>query len=297
MAELNIKENVRLARLSSWRVGGPAERFVEPKTQDEVVEAQVLAKENGWPVTVIGGGSNTLISDQGIKGLVISTRKLIGVQEAKQDDHFFVTAQAGTPKLLVMKSFLNQNLAPALFLSGIPGDVAGGVVMNAGVSENVEPREFCEIVSSIKIVKDGVTQVMDTSEIGWSYRSSVGWQPGIILEVTMKWPFEPISEMKAIVRAAQEVRAQKQPLEMPSCGSVFVNPESKKAAQLIDSCGLKGFRIGGAEVSKKHANFIVNSGEATAQDIHDVMEHVQREVFKQTGVKLHNEVRYLGTWD
>lgn len=292
-----IQNHIQLAPYTSWLVGGSAEYFSLPVSVEEVTQAQAWALQQKIPVTVLGGGSNVLISDQGIKGLTICLKKLSGITTSQVDGHLKITALAGTGKSELLKVFLKNKLAPALFLAGLPGDVGGGVVMNAGVSENFLPREFVEITEWIEVLKpDGKIERLGRDQIQWRYRHSEGWQPGIIVQVGISWPQKEDATILDQVRNANKVRLSKQPLDMPSCGSVFVNPAGHKAAQLIDSCGLKGFSIGGAQVSQKHANFIVNTGAATADQIWQVIEHVKKTVLEQKSVALLTEVIRLGTW-
>jgi len=294
---MDIQKNIPLAPYTSWLVGGFAEYFALPTTIEEVIQAQTWAQQQKLPMTILGGGSNVLISDQGIKGLTICLKKLSGVETTEEHDHFKITALAGTGKSELLKIFLKQKLAPALFLAGLPGDVGGGVVMNAGVSENFTPREFVEITEWIDVLKpDGKIERIAADQIHWRYRHSEGWQPGIIVRACFAWPLQEDATILEQVKNANKVRLSKQPLDMPSCGSVFVNPLGHKAAQLIDSCGLKGFAIGGAQVSQKHANFIVNTNEATAENIWQVIEHVKKTVLEQKNVALITEVIRLGSW-
>ena len=171
--------------------------------------------------------------------------------------------------------------------------------MNAGVSEDITPCQFSEIVDWIDIVHDNKVIRKNHVDIQWSYRSSKGWQPGIIARIGLKWPLKPINHLTQKVRKAKEIRLSKQPLVHASCGSTFINPKkytNLSAGQLIEQIGLKGFQIGGAKVSEKHANFIVNVGKAKAQDIHSVISHVQKSVYEKTGISLQTEVKYLGNW-
>ncbi len=293
---IEVKKNQRLARLSSWRVGGNAEYFVEPTTIEEVKAAQRFAKEKELSITILGGGTNTLINDSGISGLVVSTRKLVGLSSTSNEKFVKIECLAGTPKLLIMKEFLKFNLSPSLFLAGIPGDIGGGVVMNAGVSEDITPREFVDITEWIEVVRDTEILHFKASDLKWEYRRSIGWEPGVVVRVGLSWKNDPQKNMKDLVLKANEIRFSKQPLDQPSCGSVFVNPPGLKSGQLIEASGLKGHAVGGAQVSEKHANFIVNTGKATAKDIAKLIEHVQRVVFEKQGVKLQNEIRFLGNW-
>lgn len=293
-----IQKNIPLAPYTSWLVGGAAEYFSLPVTLEEVIQAQAWALQQKIPVTILGGGSNVLISDRGIQGLTICLKKFSGITTASVDGNLKITALAGTAKSELLKVFLKNKLAPALFLAGLPGDVGGGVVMNAGVSENFLPREFVEITEWIEVLKpDGKIERLDANQIQWRYRHSEGWQPGIIVRVGISWPQKEDTTILDQVKNANKIRLSKQPLDMPSCGSVFVNPVGHKAAQLIDTCGLKGFRIGGAQVSQKHANFIVNTGNATADQIWQVIEHVKKTVLEQKSVALITEVIRLGAWE
>jgi UDP-N-acetylmuramate dehydrogenase len=320
-----IQKSVSLKTFNTWRVGGEADFFCQPRTEEEISAAYAWAQSEGYSVTVLGGGSNVLISDEGIQGLVICMKDFNKIEsESVEDDHLTVCAQAGAKKAEVLKSFLKYNLPPALFLAGLPGDVAGGVVMNAGVSEAVVPREFFEIVDSFEVLKlnnerdtpslkkeglikksissdideQTVTKVVyKNSEIKWAYRHSLGWQPGLILRVVMKWPMQPDPEIREKVRQASQVRMMKQPLTQPSCGSTFRNPSPQMSAgRLIDQAGLKGFRIGGAQVSEKHANFIVTQAGATAKDVSDVIEHIQKVILDKNQIQLQTEVVRLGKW-
>jgi len=297
---MEIKKKIPMAEYTSWMVGGTADFFCLPESIEDVEEGIVWANQNQQPVTFFGGGTNVLISDKGIRGLVICLRRLSGVECKEEAGILYVTALAGTAKSELLKIFLKAKLAPALFLAGLPGDVGGGVVMNAGVAESFIPREFVEITDWVEVLRyqDGKIVMVRYSkdQIVWGYRHSHGWQPGVIVRVGMSWPLTQDHTILDQVRSANKVRLLKQPLDMPSCGSVFRNPIEGKAAQLIDSCGLKGFRIGDAEVSLKHANFIVNQGAAKASDVWAVIEYVHQTVKKCCGVELQTEVVRLGEW-
>ncbi len=288
-----IQKNVILAPFTSWNVGGAADEFVQPASIEELKAAVAHAEQNKLPITILGGGSNVLISDKGIRGLVICMRKLKGIEVVEDSKMFRLEAWAGTPKVQLLRSFMGKKLAPALFLAGLPGDVGGGVVMNAGVGETLKPREFCEIVEWVEILRGKDIIRIPTEKIKWTYRHSEGWKPGIVVKVGISWPNEPEADLTEKVKTANRVRLSKQPLDMPSCGSVFKNPQGHKSGALIEACGLKGFSIGGAQVSPKHANFIVNTGSATAADVKAVIQHVQKTVKDQKAVDLQTEVLFL----
>lgn len=278
-------------------IGGNADHFCLPTTVDELKEALAFAKQNQLPITILGGGSNVLISDKGIRGLTIGLRRFSEISTEIRDGRLYINCLSGTAKSELLKVFLKNQMGPALFLAGLPGDVGGGVVMNAGVAEMFEPREFMEMVDSIEVMTaDGETQELQKSDLKISYRHTDGWQPHIVTRVKLSWPHERKPEILTQVREANKIRLSKQPLDMPSCGSVFKNPEGYKVAQLIDQCGLKGYRIGGAQVSTKHANFIVNVEEAKATDAWSLIQHVQKTVKEQKGVEIVTEVIRLGEW-
>ncbi len=317
---LNILKNVKLAEYTSWLIGGPADFLCLPKTTDELHEALQFAKSSGLPITILGGGSNVLISDEGVRGLVICLRQFSEIKvevlfdAQTKKEKLQIECLSGTAKSELLKIFLKYQLAPALFLAGLPGDVGGGVVMNAGVAENYEPREFMQLVDEIDVISvDGAIKTIQKKDLKIKYRHTDGWQPNIILKVRLSWPLDVHPEILKQVREANKARLSKQPLDKPSCGSVFKNPEGYKAAQLIDQCGLKGFRIGGSQVSLKHANFIVNLVndseenlqlseadrallETPATNVWNIIQHVQKTVFEKTGVQLTTEVQRLGEW-
>ncbi len=295
---LDIKKNVVLAPYTSWKVGGPADFFFQPQSVRELTDALDWADKDALPLTLLGGGTNVLVSDKGIRGLVLHLGLLSQMSAIEQNGRLVVTAQAGVPKSDLVKIFMKRKLAPAIFLAGLPGDVGGGVVMNAGVGEKIEPREFVEITDWVEILKLDSRKIVRfaKSDLKWDYRKCLGWQPGIVLQAGFSWPLVEIPDLVEKVFAANRARISKQPLNLPSCGSVFRNPDNDKSGRLIESIGLKGFTVGKAQVSPKHANFIVNLGGATASDIHAVISHVRAEVSKNASVELETEVIYLGEW-
>ena len=294
---LNILKNVKLADYTSWLIGGPAENFCAPSTIDELKQALLFARNQNLAITIIGGGSNILVADTGICGLVISLRKFTETKSEIKNGRIYIQSLAGSSKSELLKIFLKNQLEPALFLAGLPGDVGGGVVMNAGVAEAFIPCEFMELVDEIDVMSSGGEIInLKKSQLSVRYRHTDGWQPHIVMRAHISWPYDQNPNILNQVREANKIRLTKQPLDMPSCGSVFKNPEGFKAAQLIDQCGLKGFRIGDAQVSMKHANFIVNLGSATAADTWNVILHVKKTVKEKKIVELKTEVIRLGIW-
>lgn len=300
---LQILKNVRLDQYTSWLIGGEAEEFCLPETRDDLLHALAHAKKQQIPYTILGGGSNVLVSDRGIKGLVIGLRRFSQIEAKIENNKIQISCLSGTAKSELLKVFLKNKSEAALFLSGLPGDVGGGVVMNAGVAESFSPREFMDFVTEIEVVDfEGVAKILQKKDLKISYRHCDGWQslnakkPNIVTSVKIEWPLKADETVITRVREANKVRLSKQPLDMPSCGSVFKNPEGFKAAQLIDQCGLKGFQIGQAQVSLKHANFIVNLGGASATDTWNLILHVQKTVKEKTAVQLSTEVVRIGEW-
>ena len=298
---IDIRDNVPLAPLTSWKVGGSAEHFFSPQTEEEVGLALQWAHENGHKVTVLSGGTNVLVSDRGIDGLVLYMNELRGIEILNVDNPFIVEVLAGTPKSDVLKEFLKRKLPPAIFLAGLPGDIGGGVVMNAGVGYEVEPREFCELVESFKVVEcdeEGVLheKFFHREGVEWAYRKSSGWQPGVITRVQLSWKNLPDDDVLTKVREANNRRKSTQPLSFPSCGSTFKNPEGKHAGFLIEEAGLKGLQVGGIQVSEKHANFLVNTGTGTAEDVHNLIQKIQEKIKEKYSVDLQTEAVYLGEW-
>lgn len=309
MNDLNILENENLAKYTSWKVGGDADYFFSPQSEKELADILTWSAQNKIKYSVLGGGTNVLVSDKGIRGLVICTKNLNQINDESDETNLKIRCGAGVLKMKAMRYFLKNDLSPALFLSGIPGNVAGGVVMNAGVSEDVSPKEFTEIVESFRVLSFENNQVVVKSfnhgDIDWTYRNTKNWQPGVISEVVLSFPKKNKDpDIKVKVREAQQLRSSKQPLDLPSCGSVFKNPyddlanvEKKSAGFLIEAAGLKGYQYGGAEISRKHANFIVNKGEASASDIHCTISIAQKKVEHLFGIRLKTEVKYVGDWD
>jgi UDP-N-acetylmuramate dehydrogenase len=293
-----IENEVTTAPYTSWLIGGKAQYFVLPKSLQEIKEALQFANEQKLPVTVLSGGSNVLISDEGIAGLTICLKDFKSYEVSADEKNLRIRCDSGVGKSELLKVFLKYRLAPALFLAGIPGDVGGGVVMNAGVAESFSPREFVELTEWVEGLDLNTQELkrFKKEDLKWAYRHCEGLQNILITAVGLKWQNEPQDDVLPKVRDANRTRLSKQPLDKPSCGSVFKNPVGYKAAQLIDSAGMKGFQIGEAQVSLKHANFIVNLGEATASDTWEVMLKVIEKVQEVHEVTLQTEVRRLGRW-
>ncbi len=287
-----------LSGLNSWKVGGSADFFCQPENKEEIFYYLQWAKKQNVPVTFLGGGTNVLISDSGVEGLVIGLQKLNTFKEWEENGRLCISALAGVSKARIMQIFLRHKLPPALFLCGLPGDVGGGVVMNAGVGQDISPKEFKDIVDWVKVIREDKLILIHHEGIQWEYRSSKGWSPGLIYEVGMSWPIDPSQDVPERLKEMALKRTQSQPLQSASCGSVFKNPSTgEKSGALIEQCGLKEYQIGQACISKKHANFIVNMGGATAMDIHRLIQHVQKTVKEKFNILLEPEVKHIGRWN
>ncbi len=276
-------------------MGGPADFFSEPQNTEELIAIWSMALAEKVEISVLAGGTNILIADSGVRGLVISLKKLTGIEILENSKTLKFWAMSGTPKSELLRLFLKHKLSAALFLAGLPGQVSGGVVMNAGVSEKIIPREFCEIVSGVEVLRpNGKIEFLDASQLNWSYRDCAGWQPGIITRVRFSVLNRPESTVVAEVKKLNQARLHKQPLEYPNGGSVFRNPIPLVAGKLVQDAGLKGYTIGGAQISEKHGNFIVNKGGARARDIRALIDMTISKVQNKFNVSLQTEIIFLG---
>lgn len=281
-----VRRNEPLSRHTSWHVGGPADVFFMPRDRDDLI-AFLKGLPAGTPVLWIGLGSNLLVRDGGIRGVVISTKDALGALERRGEREVY--AESGVPCARVARQCAKWNLGPAEFFAGIPGTIGGALAMNAGAFGG----ETWQQVASVETVDaTGTVRRRDAAEYRSAYRHIHQPAPGEwFLAATLRFAGESSAET---TRGLLEKRRQTQPIGEWSCGSVFTNPPGDHAARLIDATGLKGFRIGGAVVSTKHANFIVNEGEASAGDIESLIRHVQREVARVQGVALQPECRIVG---
>lgn len=283
----NLSMNEPMSRHTSWRVGGPASNYFEPAS---IGDLQQFLREldEDIPVFWFGVGSNLLVRDGGIRGVVISATRLL--RDLEKIDHYLVRAGSGVPCTQLARQCIRWGLGPSEFFAGIPGTVGGALAMNAGAHGG----ETWERVESVRTVdRSGEIHERAPAEYTVGYRSVTGPQDEWFLEATFR--FEPDARPSmATLNTMLDRRKNTQPLGLPSCGSVFRNPQGDHAARLIEAAGLKGYSIGGAEVSEKHANFIINRGDATASDIEALIEHVRNTVLEKHGVSLVHEVRIVG---
>ena len=283
-----ILADEKLAKYTSWRVGGVAERMYIPADMQDLQQfiASLSADEQ---VFWLGLGSNLLIRDGGLRGTVINLRGK--VRQMKQLDNARVYVECGVPCAHVARFCAELGLAGAEFLAGIPGTMGGALKMNAG-SFGSDTWSLVESVETMAVGGVAVTRKADSFEV--SYRSVKGAQKACFLSAILKLSTDMDQQSQAKIKQLLAKRAATQPTNQPTCGSVFKNPDQDYSARLIEASGLKGHRIGGAEVSEKHANFIINTGTATAADIEQLIAFVQAEVVRQHGVHLQTEVCIIG---
>lgn len=275
-----------LSRHTSWHVGGPADVFFMPRDRADLV-AFLQSLPRGTPVLWIGLGSNLLVRDGGIRGVVVSTKEALGVIERRGEREVY--AEAGAACARVARECAKWDLGPAEFLTGIPGTIGGALAMNAGAFGG----ETWNQVASVETVDaQGRVRQRHAAEYRPGYRHV---EPPVAGEwfLAALLHFDAGSSAES-TKGLLEKRRATQPIGEWSCGSVFTNPPGDHAARLIEASGLKGFRIGGAVVSAKHANFILNEGGATARDVESLIQHVQREVARAQGVALQPECRIVG---
>ena len=283
-----LREHEALSEHTSWRVGGPAERLYFPADLDDLLSfLRGLSADE--PLFWLGLGSNLLVRDGGIRGTVICTKnKLKGMRLLEGNR---VHVEAGVPSALVARFCTDQGLVGAEFLAGIPGTFGGALAMNAGAFGG----ETWPLVERLWTVdRFGCARQRTAEEYAIGYRSVGGPAGEWFLAAELHLQAGDTAQAREHIKALLAKRAASQPVSQPSCGSVFRNPPNDYAARLIEACGLKGHRIGGACVSLKHANFIVNLGEATAADIELLIVLVREQVRQQTGVNLEPEVRIVG---
>jgi UDP-N-acetylmuramate dehydrogenase len=288
-----LRSSVHLGEYTTWKVGGPAEWFAEPASREELIALAAWAVEQGMPYRCIGAGSNLLIADSGLPGLTLCNRRLQGSQlEAGSG---LVEAEAGEPLPTLARRAARLGLAGLEWAVGIPGTVGGAVVMNAGAQGGCLAERFVS-AEVIDPARPRERFCLPRSSLDFAYRHS-RLQQEPLLVLAARFQLEPDGDPAAVsarTSANLHRRTSTQPYQQPSCGSVFRNPEPQKAGRLIEELGLKGLGVGGALVSPLHANFIVNTGNATAADIDALIQRVQERVLRECGIALHPEVKRLG---
>ncbi len=287
-----IEQNVLLASHTSYKVGGPADYYCKPTSEEEVVEVYAFVKEKSLPLFILGRGSNLLVSDKGYRGVVLDTTAL----NKTTIDDTTLTVMAGASLTKTVVQAVRHNLAGMEELAGIPGTVGGGVMMNAGAyGQTISDR-----LVSIRWLPEGSDRVIESSkeELEFGYRySSFKKSGGLIISATFELEKALTEDLLETIETIQAKRSKSQPLTYPSCGSVFKRPPNNYAGALIEKADLKGTNIGGAEVSEKHANFIINRGGATAKDIRSLINLCRERVYEVSGILLESEVIPLGEFE
>ncbi|HPD60867.1 MAG TPA: UDP-N-acetylmuramate dehydrogenase [Thermodesulfobacteriota bacterium] len=289
----NVLFNVLLKDFTSFRVGGPAEVIVFPQDQEDLIRLMYFLREEKISFLVLGEGTNLVIRDKGVKGVVVKLSPgLLGIEITKgKEEEFYVRSKAGERLWHLIEVALQHSLTGLEFASGIPGSVGGAVVMNAGAYGG----EMKDIVRFLTILTpDGSVSHLEKESLRFSYRRLDLPPDAIVLMVEVALRPGSKEIIAQDIKSTLAKRKKRQPLELPSAGSVFKNPPGLYAAQLIEESGLKGYRIGGAQISERHANFIVNRGEATAHNILELIALVQEKVWQTKGIKLEPEIRVVG---
>ncbi|MGM0919813.1 MAG: UDP-N-acetylmuramate dehydrogenase [Bacillota bacterium] len=285
-----VVQNEPLAKHTTIKIGGPAEIFVEPNSIEDLKKTMDTVTESGVPWRAIGRGSNLLVGDSGIKGVVIKLGKGLDHLEVDGDT---ITAGGGYSLIKLTTVISKQGLSGLQFAGGIPGSVGGAVYMNAGAHGS----DMSKILVKAHILfEDGTMEWLTAEELDFSYRTSLlqKKRPGICLEAVLKLENGNREEIVAELQKNKDYRRETQPWDHPNCGSVFRNPLPHYAGQLIQESGLKGYQIGGAKISELHGNFIVNTGNATAKDVLDLIDFVKKTIYEKHGVRMETEVEIVG---
>jgi UDP-N-acetylmuramate dehydrogenase len=285
-----VAENEPLASHTTIKIGGPADLFVEPSSVENLVKTMEVIREAGVKWTAIGRGSNLLVSDSGVEGVVI---KLGPGLDHVEVDGTKLTAGSGVSVVALAMSMSRKGLTGLEFASGIPGSIGGAVYMNAGAHGS----DISQILQKAYILfQDGTMEWLNAEEMEFSYRTSVlqKKRPGIVVEAVFQLEEGDKEEIMAKNKKNKDYRKDTQPWNSPCAGSIFRNPLPEYAGQLIERAGLKGHSIGGAQISEMHGNFIVNTGNATAQDVLALIEHVKDTILDKYGVKMETEVEIMG---
>lgn len=288
MASENIRQNEPMKNHTSFKVGGPADLLLMPQTKQEVGEALAICRETNIPLYIMGNGSNLLVRDGGVRGIILQTKALKQVNVEGET----MMAEPGISLKDLADIALEEKLAGLEFASGIPGTLGGAVTMNAGAYDG----EMKNIVESIEVItEDGSLKIIPLAACDFGYRKSVlqtfRW---VLVGVNLALRKGDYNEIKGKILDLNTRRQNKQPLEFPSAGSTFRRPEGYFAGKLVQDAGFRGYCIGGAQVSEKHSGFVINKGDATAADILELIATIQAGVREQFGVELKTEVIVIG---
>ena len=286
--EMEILTHEPLMKYTYTKTGGPADYLVFPKTQHEVQQIVTYCTQHTIPWLVLGNASNLIVRDGGIRGVVLMLTKMTNMTI----DHTTIQVEAGARLIDVSKAAGEHQLTGLEFACGIPGSIGGAVYMNAGAYGGEIKDVF---VSCDYLDETGTIRTLTAADMAFSYRhSAVQEKKGIVLSVTFELQQGVVQEIQEKMQELTRLREDKQPLEYPSCGSVFKRPEGHFTGKLIQDAGLQGMCIGGAQISTKHAGFIVNIDHATATDYVELIAHIQHVIFEKFSVSLETEVRIIG---
>lgn len=287
LPKIELRYNEILARHTSFRIGGPAEVMAFPKSAEALLEILKVSKELDCKFAILGAGTNVLAPDEGVAGLVVCLKDCLDGMERLDETRIRVSAGVTMSRAAIFAA--KCNLGGLEFAHGIPGTVGGGVYMNAGAYGG----EIAQVCESVEVVyPDGTWTNISAQEMKFSYRHSrLEDDGGIVVSAVFALTEKPETEVRSQMQELMQRRKTSQPLDLPSAGSAFKRPAQGYAAALIDGCGLKGFQIGGAAVSEKHAGFVVNLADATAADVRELLKQVSARVYSDTGILLEPEVR------
>lgn len=286
-AVCELRYNEQLSLHTSFRIGGAAEIMAFPKSREELADILKESALLDCNCAILGAGTNVLAPDEGVSGVVVCLKDCLDAMERLDDTHIRVMAGVTMTRAAVYAA--NLELSGLEFAHGIPGTVGGGVYMNAGAYGG----EICQVTESVEIMdRQGNIRTLSNEEMGFSYRHSILEESGdIVISAVFSLSPKPGEEIKAKMKELMGKRSASQPLDLPSAGSAFKRPAQGYAAALIDEAGLKGYQVGGAAISKKHAGFAVNLGGATAANVRDLLKEVSDKVFENSGIRLEPEVR------
>lgn len=291
-----LERNVPLSLHTTIKIGGPAAYFSEPKQEKELLQLILWAGREGLPYFILGNGSNMIFQDEGFDGVVISLRKFDSDFIEFDNEKFKVTVSAGVSLSRLVRACQEVSFAGIEFLANIPGTVGGALVMNAGFSRHAgQSNEISDVVDEVRVIgKDGEVKILKRDNIQFGYRTS-DLKGLIILGATLQLWRRSSEQIQSEIKANLEYRKLKQDIQEPNAGSVFKNPEAPapSAGALIEKAGFKGMRIGGIEISNKHANYFVNKGGGTCADLIALIQKVQKAVFNATGITLEPEVQII----
>ena len=284
-----VLEAEPMGKHTTFRIGGPADLFVAPENTDEIKKLIAICKEEEVPYFILGNGSNLLVSDKGYRGVIIQLYRSFGQITLKENE---IHAQAGALLSGIAAMAREASLTGFEFAGGIPGTLGGAVVMNAGAYGG----EMKDVLKEVTVLTpEGQVVTLQARELQMGYRTSIIKESGyIVLEAVISLKKGDQDEIKSRMQELAGMRSSKQPLSYPSAGSTFKRPEGYFAGKLIMDSGLRGYQVGGAQVSEKHCGFVINTGNATAKDVTTLMADVQRIVMEKFGVKLEPEVKFLG---